>query len=174
MKSEENKNIDLVIPEPKKSLWGVKNIHSIEVFDSEKDILFYMKGFYQNREDYEHEKEVLIEKINDPFFSKMIERMNIIEPELFRYDYLEEFGNLTDVFVINNLKYSEDGTRIVNKNFRTISEDNPNIVMFSKDGISWKSCYEDLSKLYSFFRDCGVEFKKDINSAKVKKYMKKQ
>lgn len=171
---EVNKNIDLVIPEPKKSLWGVRNIHSVEIFDNEKDVLVYMKEFYQNREDYEKETKELIQKINDPSFSKMIERMNIIEPELFRYDYLEELGDLTEVFAINKLKIVDSKLEIQETTFKTLSDKNNSIVVYSIDGINWNYNIGDIQNIYFLFENNGIEFKKEISleNTPIKKYTK--
>lgn len=170
---EVNKNIDLIIPEPKKSLWVVKNINVLEVFDNEKDILVYMKGFYQTKEDYEKEKEELVQKINDLSFLKMIERMNIIEPELFRYDYLEELGDLMEVFAINTLQIVDSKLEIQKTTFKTLSD--KNIAIYSNDGVNWNYNAGDIQNLYFIFENKGIEFKKEISKKKtpIKKYTRK-
>ena len=83
MINEVKKKNGVAVPEPKLSLWVVKNINSTETFDNEKDILVYMKGYYQSIEEYEKEKEYLLKKFDDQFYSKMVERLNILVPELF-------------------------------------------------------------------------------------------
>lgn len=162
MINEVKKKIGVAVPEPKLSLWVVKNINSTETFDNEKDILVYMKGYYQSIEEYEKEKEELIKKFDDHFFSNMVERMNILEPELFRYDYLEKFDDLTDVFVINKLRIVDSKLEIQKTIFKTISNKNSKRVVYSLDGVNWNYSFGDLSDLYLIFKNNGIELKKDL------------
>lgn len=162
MINEVKKKNGVAVPEPKLSLWVVKNINSTETFDNEKDILVYMKGYYQSIEEYEKEKEYLLKKFDDQFYSKMVERMNILEPELFRYDYLDEFGDLTDVFVINKLEIVDSKLEIQKTIFKTTSNKNRKSIVYSNDGVNWNYSFGDLSDLYLVFKNKGIELKKDF------------